>query len=130
MAKVLIVDDEPGYRASIEFFLAHAGHQVRAFSTLHEAVATVQDFQPDVLVADWVLGDRRTGAELARELTASHPQLQVILITGLPTRMVREQAADLDVFRLVEKPFEPQELVQAVEDAMHRTDADHGPVGS
>jgi CheY-like chemotaxis protein len=129
MAKVLVVDDEAGYRASLKFFLTQAGNEVVAVATALDAANQSTDFRPDVLVADWLIGDRSTGADLARVLRKRFPNLQIIFITGLGASMVRQQIEDLNVFRLLEKPFEPRQLVDAVRQAVEGI-TDHGPVGS
>ncbi len=130
MAKVLVVDDEAGYRASLSFFLTQAGNDVVAVATAHDAADQAIAFQPQVLVADWLIGDRGTGADLVRQLRKLIPDLQIILITGLGASMVRQQIEDLRVFQLLEKPFEPRQLIDAVREAAHGHDAAHGPVGS
>jgi CheY-like chemotaxis protein len=129
MAKVLVVDDEAGYRASLKFFLTQAGNEVVAVATALDAANQSTDFRPDVLVADWLIGDRSTGADLARVLRKRFPNLHIIFITGLGASMVRQQIEDLNVFRLLEKPFEPRQLVDAVRQAVEGI-TDHGPVGS
>ncbi|HEY1601975.1 MAG TPA: response regulator [Pirellulales bacterium] len=129
MAKVLVVDDEAGYRASLKFFLTQAGNEVVAVATALDAANQSTDFRPDVLVADWLIGDRSTGADLARVLRKRFPDLRIIFITGLGASMVRQQIEDLNVFQLLEKPFEPRQLVDAVRQAVEGI-TDHGPVGS
>jgi DNA-binding response OmpR family regulator len=130
MARVLVVDDEPGYRASLEFFLAQAGNDVVAVATAQEAIEQAAHFEPGILVVDWLLGERSTGADLARQLSARLPQLQVILMTGLGASMVRQQISDLNIVGVLEKPFEPQIVIEAVRAAANGHNTAHGPVGS
>ena len=117
MVRVLVVDDEAGYRASLSFFLIQAGNSVVAVATADDARREADILCPDVLVADWLIGGRVTGADLARQLRSQLPDLQVILITGLDACMVRPQLEDLKIFELLEKPFEPGHLVEAVREA-------------
>ena len=129
MAKVLVVDDEPGYRASLNFFLTRGGHEVLAVANAAQALERASQFEPQVLVADWLLGTPSNGAELARQLRASLPRLQVILITGLDANVVGQKLEGVSIFRVLEKPFEPSVLEQAVIDAAAAHDTGAGPIG-
>ncbi|MBI2823797.1 MAG: response regulator [Planctomycetia bacterium] len=122
MSKVLVIDDEPGYRASLEFFLTQAGNRVVTAGTAAEAVELAADFQPEVLVADWLLGEQQTGLDVARRLQSLIPALQTIIITALSEDEVRQKATEADVFQCVEKPFEPGALVDAVRRAASQSD--------
>lgn len=130
MAKVIVVDDELGYRVSLEFFLRQAGHEVVAVASPGLALERSLEFQPDVLVVDWLLGDKQTGADLVVDLRSRLPHLQVVVMTGLGTQLVRNQVEELGIFRLVDKPFEPKTLLDAVRDAALGSDSAHGAVGS
>ena len=130
MAKILVVDDEPGYRTGLEFFLSRGGHEVLAVADISQSVEEALQFAPDVLIADWLLGARFTGADLARTLSEHLPNLQVILITGLDANAVRRQLAGFQVYRILEKPFEPATMGDAVRGAIAGLDAAHGSVGS
>ncbi len=130
MTKVLVVDDEQGYRSSLDFFLSQAGFEVLTVAGLAEAVEQAPDFRPDILVADWLLEKKKTGAELARALLQQFADLKVILMTGLGAGMVREQLGDLEVLCLIEKPFEPRSLIDAVRAAAAGDESTHGSVGS
>ncbi len=130
MARVLVVDDELGYRVSLEFFLNQAGHEVIAVGTTAAALAQAVDFQPEVVVVDWLLGDKQTGADLAAALSARNPRLKIILMSGLGPQMMRPQLESLQIFRMVEKPFEPSAIIDAVREAAAGLDSAAGSVGS
>ena len=51
------------------------------------AIERSLEFRPDVLVVDWLLGDKQTGADLVVELRARLPHLQVVVMSGLGTQM-------------------------------------------
>lgn len=115
--KVLVVDDEVGYRRGLEYVLSRAGHEVRTAPGSDEALVLGQSFVPDILVVDWLLQNRGNGLDLARELTKTNPALKTILMTACASddlRFVMERAS---VFRVIEKPFDPRELVSAVQEA-------------
>ena len=57
---VLVVDDEPNIRLSLEFLMRKAGYQVRAAADGEEALAAVRAEPPDLLLLD-VTMPRMTG---------------------------------------------------------------------
>ena len=58
------------------------------------------------------------GFELLRVAHAARPDLPVILITGHPEMLNRLPAIDPGHYRLFTKPFDGQELLTAVSDAL------------
>jgi DNA-binding response OmpR family regulator len=117
MVKVLVIDDEPGYRRGLEYLLAQAGYDVRTVAGGDEAIALGQAFQPEVLIVDWLLRSKRTGLDVALELTRTNPDLKTILMSGCASDDLRFVTARASVFRIIEKPFEPRELMAAVREA-------------
>lgn len=130
MARVLIVDDEPDYRSRLQYFLTGAGHAVAAVANGPQARQSAEAQPPDVLVVDWMLGASESGLTVARQLCATVPELQVILITGFVALASESSFGALDVFRTLTKPFSSQELIDAVHDACAQHDARNGTVGS
>ncbi|HVU86180.1 MAG TPA: response regulator [Pirellulales bacterium] len=128
MAKVIVVDDELGYRVSLEFFLRRAGHEVVAVGTPKLAIEQAEGFRPEVLVVDWLLGEKKTGADLVSELRTRLPHLQVVVMSGLGTQIVRGQAEALRIFCMVDKPFEPNTLLEAVNAAVAGLASATGPI--
>lgn len=127
MAKVLVVDDEPDYRSKLKSLLTAEGYQVETAEDGVRAIELARAFRPDVLVADWMLRSSRHGIQVCESLRHTLPSLVTILITGYPTEQLRADAARAAVFAFLEKPFEADELRDAV-----RRAADYGarPAGA
>jgi DNA-binding response OmpR family regulator len=106
MARVLIVDDEASLAEVLGLFLRDCGHRVRIALTAKRALRTSGVFRPDLLIVDYCLHDDMDGAELARGMRASNPELHVILITGMLVDEVRDAVADIPRLRLLGKPLE------------------------
>ena len=117
MIKVLVVDDDPGYRHGVEFLLSSAGQEVRTVATGDEAIALSQSFRPDVLVVDWSLRGKLTGLDTANEIARTIPALKTILTSKLASDDLRKMTAGSNFFRIFEKPFDPRELLAAVQQA-------------
>jgi len=118
VAKVLIVDDERDYREQLEIILSHAGYQTRSAGTGREAIDIGARFRPDVLVADWMLKDAIHGLHVSAALRVVWASLRTILITGFASNDLRSEANKAGLYGFVEKPFELDEIVDAVRQAV------------
>ncbi len=117
MHRVLVVDDEIAYRAHLKRGLTEGGFAVAVAASEREALELAPRFRPDVVVADWLLGDDANGLQLARAMQDDNPGLRIIIITGFPTDSLRERARQASVFAFLEKPFRMGALLDAVERA-------------
>lgn len=118
MATVLIVEDEDVLRETLSSFLTRQGHDVIAAASGYEALEVGLDASPDVLVADWMLKNHIHGLHVSAVFRALHPQLNTILITGFPSRDLLEESDRCGIARLLEKPFDLQDLDDAVSSAL------------
>lgn len=118
MAKVLIVDDERDYREQLEMILSHAGYETRSAGSGREAIDVGSRFRPDVLVADWMLKDAIHGLHVSAALRVVWASLRTIVITGFASNDLRSEANKAGLYGFVEKPFELDEIVDAVRRAM------------
>lgn len=124
MPRVLVVDDEEGYRAGLKLALSQAGHEIRTAATADEAIAIGACYRPDVLVTDWMLRDHVHGLHVAEALQTLRPDLQTILVTGFASGDLRSDAARARVFDFVEKPFTTDRVQTAVCEAVREGHAD------
>jgi two-component system, OmpR family, alkaline phosphatase synthesis response regulator PhoP len=113
--KILVVDDEPPIVRLMEFILAREGHEMIVAVNGEEALACVTEHNPDLVLLD-IMMPRIDGYEVARTLRADPRYCEIPII------MLSAKAQDEDVRRGVEvgvneyitKPFNPQDLVRAV----------------
>src|SRR5256885_2348538 len=110
MARVLIVDDYPDTATSLALILAAMGHQARACTSGHEALAVAAEFLPEVALIDIHMPDL-TGHEVARALRAV-PGLGYSLLVAMtgfePGDKRRAPEGDFDLFLL--KPLDVGDL--------------------
>jgi two-component system, LuxR family, response regulator FixJ len=101
--KIVLVDSDPGIRASLKFSLELEGFTVEAFES-GESLVDLPDL-PDAacLVLDYRLPgmDGLTLLALLRRRGAAQP---AVLITGLASRAVRARAAEAGAI-IIEKPL-------------------------
>ncbi len=115
--RVLIADDEERYRDYLRASLAEHGHEVSTVDTGRVAIDHGVRFRPHVLVTDWMLHDHIHGLRVSNVLRAVDPSLQAIVITGFPSTDLQRDARHSGVYRFIEKPFELEEMIDAVSGA-------------
>ncbi|PLX81455.1 MAG: sigma-54-dependent Fis family transcriptional regulator [Desulfuromonas sp.] len=119
-AKILVIDNEEGLCRMMEDVLADKGYIVRPFT---DPVAAVDSFQPGVW--DLVISDVKMpgmdGLEVLRRLRDLEEGLPIIMITAYATVDMSIQALRMGAYDMLTKPFEPDELVFRVENALDHT---------
>jgi len=120
MAKALIIDDEKTYCYYLSQILEREGYEVRSALTGHDGLDMTQTFVPDVLIVDWMLKDDYDGIQVAEAIRRTNPNLQTIIITGFSAEDPQREAGNTQVFRYLEKPFEIQDVLNAVHDALQQ----------
>jgi two-component system response regulator AtoC len=117
---ILIVDDEELIRRSLRMAFEGAGYAVTLAATAAEALAELGDDPPDCVVVDLRLGDQN-GLDVLREARERHPTLKAIVITAHGDVDAAVRALRLGAFDFIKKPFDLEEVLAAVENAL-RTD--------
>lgn len=120
--RLLIIDDDPDFVDGIKSILESAGYQVDAAYNPRTGLEALKAKPYDLLLLDIMMGRGAEGIMVARKLRKDPVlnQIPVLIITGL-----REQIAFLfpgqplhphllPVDELVEKPVEPQLLLDKV----------------
>lgn len=114
MAKLLIVDDEPGIVEEVKGFFEEEGHQVYSADSGEDGIRMVQKLKPDVLILDMKLPDI-SGIRVLSAAKQTSPQSKTIVITGYVDQSIIDEAERLgrDVF--LQKPFDLQVLKTEVD---------------
>lgn len=115
---VLVVEDQPNVRAAISRFLRNAGFAVTDVRDAEAALRVMEDgADVDMVVTDMVMPGK-TGAELATELSVTHPGLPVIIMSGYSEEMTNRQWKMPENSVFVEKPVSPKTLIKAIHDRL------------
>jgi CheY-like chemotaxis protein len=115
MAKILVIDDEPGIRSILCRVLEASGHEVVAFENGRGAIERVERDAADLLIADIFMPDVE-GLETIREIRRLRPDMPIIAISGVDF----EGGDYLGVARkfgavaTLKKPFWPADLLDLV----------------
>ncbi|MBS2024948.1 MAG: EAL domain-containing protein [Deltaproteobacteria bacterium] len=114
--RILIVDDDPSMRRTVERLLQSAGYEVQSIGSAEEARKSLQSSVYDVVVSDLLLPGTR-GTELLHSVRQSGNSVPFIIMTGSPDMHSAVQAANDGVSRYILKPFRGQEMIDAVKAA-------------
>jgi PAS domain S-box-containing protein len=121
---VLLAEDQPAIRNTLREFLEAEGYKVLEAQNGNEAHEIAKNYvgRIDVLVADVIMPHIR-GTELAKLLTELRPEMCVIFISGYSEDVLLENqmlAAGSTI--LLQKPFDPEELVRGIRESLNRRD--------
>lgn len=108
---ILVADDDEGVRDVVTWALESAGLQVKSASTGSDAIRSVEQEAPDLLVLDLTM-PTQSGTEVAEEIRSQQPTIPILLITG--DGHAREKAKVVGAYDYLHKPFEMNELIAAV----------------
>jgi DNA-binding response OmpR family regulator len=120
--RVLIADDDDGFRNAAASVLARAGFEVQEAYDGDEVLEwarvgwELRLRAPDVIIFD-VHMPGLTGVELLEEMRLSGCMTPVILVTAMCTDAIREAALQWGAATILEKPFESDTLLTAVVNA-------------
>ena len=120
-ATLLVADDDPGLRESLERTLTREGYRVVLASDGRAALERVQAGGVDLIVTDLRMPGL-TGLELLRAAKAIMPDVDVILLTAFGTVEEAVKAMKDGAYDFLTKPFRREQLVKLVDKALERRD--------
>ena len=113
---VLVVDDDPLIRETLEEMLQDAGIDAKIVENGERAVETVREREFDVTLSD-IRMPGKDGIALLSELREMHPQMPVILMTGFASIDSAVTAMREGAFDYITKPFKLEAVMVALERA-------------
>jgi two-component system, NtrC family, response regulator GlrR len=116
-AEILLVDDDPDLLKLISLRLSAAGYRVKSAESGEVALAHVAVNRPAVVVTDLRMPGI-DGLQLFEQINAQHPTLPVIILTAHGTIPDAVAATQRGVFGFLTKPFDPQDLLKKVAQAV------------
>jgi DNA-binding NtrC family response regulator len=115
--KALVIDDEQIVLDSVGALLLDKGFEVDVCLTGREGLDWAIERKYDVILTDIRMPDIG-GMRVLRDVKRIHPTLPVIMITGYASVDSAVQAMKLGAAEYIEKPFEPEQLIDAVNRAL------------
>jgi DNA-binding NtrC family response regulator len=119
MARLLVIDDEASIRKLLQEALSRVGHEVLDAPEGRSGMALLQEQTVDVVITDLLMPEQE-GIETILALRKTFPQIKVIAISGGGKRGFDflSAAAHFGAHRTIEKPFEIQEIVEAIQSVL------------
>jgi FixJ family two-component response regulator len=122
---ISIIDDDASVRTATDNLLRSLGYGVLTFESADAFLQSNQLNQTSCIIAD-VNMPGTNGVELLLRLRARGNQIPFIFITAFPEAAVSAQAASAGAVCLLTKPFETDNLIQHLEQALQGSDG-QGP---
>jgi CheY-like chemotaxis protein len=118
--RVLLVDDEPPILRSLTRLLSFEPYDIVTATTATTAVAELEKSEFSVVLSDFDLGGV-DGVELLRDVRRLSPDTSRILFSGhIDVELLRRAVNGGEVYRFVTKPWDDDELLQAVRHGAER----------
>lgn len=113
---VLIIEDEPLIAHDLRSIVEELGHRVVGMARTHrEAIASIGDVEPGLILADIQLADGSSGLEAVNEILGSM-STPVIFVTAYPERFLKGEPPE-PAF-LIAKPFSVESLKAVISQAL------------
>jgi DNA-binding NtrC family response regulator len=116
---LLVVDDDNEFRETVVRRFLRRGFQVQEAVHGEQALQLAERRQFDVVILDLIMPGM-TGIQVLERMKASHPDCEVILLTGQGTIETAVEAMKLGAFDFLQKPFPLAELELLIEKAYDR----------
>jgi putative two-component system response regulator len=116
---ILIVDDEEFIRRLLNRLLTAEGYWCDVASSGEDAVELLQRHPYSLAILD-ISMPGMSGMELLHLMRHTYPETAVIMVTGVDDRAMAVQAVELGTFGYVIKPFESNEVIINVVNALER----------
>jgi len=118
---ILLVEDEPAVRELTRMVLAGRGYSILEALNPQDAERLAGSHRGEIhlLLTDVVMPGI-SGRELAKRLTARHPHLRVLYMSGYTYNVIAEDGTLEEGISFLQKPFTPQALTQKVRETLDR----------
>ena len=111
---VAVVDDDPSMLSALRRLLASHAFSVHTFSAAEEFLLSPMRDEVACVISDVELGDGMSGLELGETMLACGYGTPFIFMSGTADRQVRRRALALGCVAFLDKPFNPEGLVESV----------------
>jgi diguanylate cyclase (GGDEF)-like protein/PAS domain S-box-containing protein len=122
--RILVVDDEARLRHSMRLLLEHEGRTVDESATGAEAVAVLSRQHYDLVLLDLRLPDM-TGLQVMDRLKSQLASVTVIVVSADDVIDSAIGALRRGAYDFVRKPYQPEELLRTVDNALQRKALEH-----
>jgi DNA-binding NarL/FixJ family response regulator len=129
-ARILLVDDEPGVRESVQAYLEDSGYAVQVAAGAKDAWEMLQRDPPELVITD-VMMPQVDGYQFLKQMR-DDPRfvaMPVIFLTarGMKSDRISGYQAGCDAY--LPKPFDPEELIAIIKNILQRRASTNSEAG-
>ena len=129
MARILVVDDEPGIREFLQIMLEREGYVVSSAENGTDAISRFKKKKFDVVIAD-IKMPKVSGLEVLSSVKEISPETKVIMITAHASFESAVEAMNQGAYDYITKPFNVDEIKVTVSNALQNNGGSGGVVGN
>jgi len=122
MASILVVEDDPIIRQTVEYALKRAGFTVNALADGRQALDAVERLSPDLILLDIMLPGL-DGYQIAEQVRGRDKETAIIMVTALDAERDKVRGLDAGADDYITKPFSVEELLARVRANLRRVRA-------
>jgi DNA-binding NarL/FixJ family response regulator len=129
-ARILLVDDEPGVRESVQAYLEDSGYAVQVAAGAKDAWEMLQRDPPELVITD-VMMPQVDGYQFLQQMR-DDPRfvaMPVVFLTarGMKSDRISGYQAGCDAY--LPKPFDPEELIAIIKNILKRRESTNSEAG-
>ena len=128
IAHVLVVDDDNAVCRIVHRMLSHENYEVRAASSVADALKVIEQESFDVYLLDYKLPDG-SGLDVAARIREKWGSVPIVLISGYDPAIVALRAQQLGITEFLQKPFSREIVCEVVKKAIDSSSST-APAGS
>jgi two-component system, OmpR family, KDP operon response regulator KdpE len=122
-ARILVVDDEPQIRRSLQVNLEQSGYAVETVETGESALSSFLNRRPDVVILDLIMPGMG-GVEVVRRIRQSS-SVPIIVLSAMGEEARKVEALELGADDYMTKPFGMDELFARIRSLLRRAAGAH-----
>ncbi len=118
--KVLVVEDDPDVRLLLQTLVAEEGHTVEVAVDGAAGLDAFRQLRPQLVLSDIIM-PHMEGLEFVQKVTSKKPNLPIVVMSGFANDHYLTAASYFGAVCKLTKPFETNELLDAIKCALERT---------
>lgn len=118
LSRILIIEDDPAISSVVKYYLNKEGYVATSISEADKAMEVIYEYAPDLVILDWMLGER-SGMDVLSDIRGDkeYANLPIIMISSRNEELDKVSGLHNGADDYIVKPFMPIELnarIQAI----------------
>ena len=115
--KILVIDDEKDLRFLFKEIFSSEGYTVLTASNGFHGIRINEKSNPDIIILDLKMPGI-SGIETLRRIRKKDADVIVVILTGYGDAETVREAADLNVYEYMSKPFHNETVIKVIKEAL------------